>query len=177
MPGDGIDFRYVNHAVVITTGPHMVAWPTGAVVLEPPYTVAATVHKKRGRIFEGYGLVFGGDALDAPESEQSYSYFLVRGDGSFLIRRRERGAVPLLFGWTAHPAIQRDTEEEGRPNELRVEVGTDEVVFRVNGSEVQRVPTSDLRTRGLPGVRVSHDVELEVQEFTASHNAAGGDPG
>lgn len=173
-PSDGIDLRYVNSSVAITTGRHTVIWPVDATVLEPPYTVTATMHKRQGRIYEGYGLVFGGDPLDAPENEQAYSYFLVRGDGSFLVRRRERGNVPVLFGWTTHPAILRDTEAEGRPNELRVEVGTEDVVFRVNGQEVQKVPAVDLRTRGLPGIRVSHDVNLEVQGFTIHQGFEGG---
>jgi hypothetical protein len=174
MPSEGIEIRGEQPAV-ISTGPHTVLWPAEAAPLEPPYTVRALLTKQSGRIHEGYGLVFGGERLDRPEAEQAYSYFLIRGDGSFLIRRREGTALPILRGWTTDRAIRRDTDGAGQPNALEVAVGRDSVVFRVNGSEVARLPTSELRVTGMAGIRVAHDVTLEIDGFFAGPPSRSGE--
>lgn len=157
----------------LSTGPHTIAWVEGAGELEPPYAVSAAFHKRRGRLHEAYGLIFGGRELNAPEQEQVYSYFLVRGDGSFLIKRRVGAETPVVRDWTRHPAVIRDGEEGGRENVLAVEATAHEAVFHVNGQEVARVPAAELDLRGQAGVRVSHEVRVDVRDFRA---AAGGAP-
>lgn len=151
--------------IALQAGPHVIAWPKDETELTPPYTVRATLEKRAGRIHEGVGLLFGGTALEGPESGQQYSYFLTRGDGSFLIKQRRGAETPVVRDWTAHPAIRRDLDGVGRPNELRVDVGKEETVFFVNGAEVDRVPTDELQAAGRAGVRASHDVLLRVSDF------------
>jgi hypothetical protein len=160
-----------NGAFRVETGPHVILWPAGEAELAPPYTVRATLRKTTGRIHEGTGLLFGGTHLDRPEAEQGYSYFLTRGDGSFLIKLRRGAATPIVRDWTAHPAIRRDDDQGGHPNDLRVDVGTQETAFFVNGTEVARVPTAELETKGLAGLRVSHELQLEVSGFHAGPGA------
>jgi hypothetical protein len=157
-PGEG---------TTITTGPHTVLWPEGAAPLSPPYTVRASLRKTAGRLHEGYGLVFGGTGLDGAEAEQRYSYFLVRGDGSYLIKRRDGAQTPVVRDWTRHPDINRDANREGRPNDLEVRVGTDSVTFLVNGGPVAKVAASELAVQGIAGLRIAHDVVVEAQGFTA----------
>lgn len=169
-PADGARIRE-GDTLQVETGLHTVLWPAGQPPVQPPYTVRATLQKHAGRLHEGCGLVFGGSSLDAPEDRQRYSYFLVRGDGSFLIKRRVGTATPVVRAWTAHPAIRRDREDGGRPNDLVVHVGTQEVVFGINGVEVARVPASELDVRGIPGVRVAHEVQLSVAGFTVTPRA------
>jgi hypothetical protein len=165
-PSDGVELDAGTGGVVrVTTGPHAVLWPVGAGAVEPPYGVTALLRKQAGRTHEGYGLVFGGSGLEAPEEQQAYSYFLVRGDGSFLVRRREGAEVPIVRAWTAHAAVNRDDENGRATNELTVLVGEQEVVFLVNGQEVDRQPLDALRLEGTPGVRVAHDLQLEVADF------------
>lgn len=154
-------------ATVIETGPHTVLWPAGAAELAPPYSVRASLRKRAGRLHEGYGLIFGGTSLDGGEAEQRYSYFLVRGDGSFLIKRRDGAQTPVVRDWTRHPDITRDTNGQGRHNDLEVRVGADSVTFLVNGGTVATVPASELSVRGRAGLRISHDVVVEAQGFTA----------
>jgi len=158
----------------VETGLHTVLWPAGQQPVQPPYTVRATLQKHAGRLHEGCGLIFGGSSLDGPEAGQSYSYFLVRGDGSFLIKRRVGAETPVVRGWTAHPSIRRDREDGGRPNDLVVHVGTQEVVFGINGVEVARVPASELDVSGIPGVRVAHEVQLSVAGFTVTRRDSPG---
>lgn len=171
-PAEGVQVRE-GEALVVETGPHAVLWPAGAEALEPPYTIRARMRKPTGRLHEGYGIVIGGAPLDAPEEAQRYSYFLVRGDGSFLIKRRVGPETPVVRPWTFHPAIRRDTEEGGETNELAVRVGTENVVFLVNGVEVARVPASELDTRGIAGVRVAHDIRLVLAGFDVEPGPAG----
>jgi hypothetical protein len=167
-PREGAALEDRDGATVVVTGPHTVVWRLDEAPLQPPYRVRAVLHKQRGRIHEGYGIIFGGAVLDAPEEQQAYSYFLIRGDGSFLIRRREGPDLPILRPWTSNAAIARDTDQGGQPNELEVEVGRQTTVFRVNGAEVARLPSTELRVGGVPGLRVAHDVQLEIREFQVS---------
>jgi hypothetical protein len=153
--------------LVVTTGAHAVAWDGSAPALQPPYVVRARLEKRAGRLHEAIGLIFGGSGLDGAESGQVYSYFLVRGDGSFLVKKRQGAATPVVRDWTRHPVIRRDAQGVGRANDLEVAVTDSLVLFRVNGTEVARVPAADLSVRGIAGVRASHDVELLVTAFQA----------
>jgi hypothetical protein len=165
-PGAGLVVD--DSAMHITTGPHVVVWDTTTALLAPPYVVSATLQKQTGRLHEGVGLIFGASRLDRPENEQVYSYFLVRGDGSFLIKRRDGAATPVVRDWTRHPVVRRDADGSGRPNALEVSVSDSVAVFRINGTEVARVPAAELSTRGSAGVRAAHDLELTVTDFSAA---------
>ncbi|HEU0080143.1 MAG TPA: hypothetical protein VFQ76_21020 [Longimicrobiaceae bacterium] len=171
-PVEGVALRG-GEALSVETGPHVVLWRQGQAPVRPPYTVRARMQKVHGRLHEGYGIVIGGEALDGPESGQRYSYFLVRGDGSFLIRRRAGAEIPVVRPWTTDPAIRRDSEEGGRPNELEVRVAADSVSFLVNGRQVARVGASEVDASGIPGVRVAHQVQLQLTGFSVETGGAG----
>jgi hypothetical protein len=155
----------------VEAGPHSVVWPAGAVPIAPPYTIRATLQKHTGRIHEGTGILFGGEGLDRAESEQKYAYFLTRGDGSFLIKQRDGANLIVVQDWTTHPAIRRDGEEGGRPNDLEVRATKTDAAFFVNGVEVARVPAEQLRLAGIAGLRVSHELQLEVTGFRVQPGA------
>lgn len=154
--------------LAVETGPHAILWDESAPELAPPYEVSATIRKRSGRLHEGTGLLFGGTGLEGPEAGQVYTYFLVRGDGSFLVKRRQGAQTPVVLDWTRHPGIRRDAEGGGRPNELRVAVGDTEAVFFINGREAARIPSSDLAVRGRAGLRAAHGVQIEVSGFRAA---------
>jgi hypothetical protein len=170
-PAAGPALSGAPDSVVIETGPHTILWPAGEQELAPPYTIRASFEKKRGRLHEGYGILFGGSGLDGPEAGQVYSYFLVRGDGSFLVKRRQGAETPVVRDWTQHPTIRRDVDETGQPNQLEVSVSDTVAIFRVNGTEVARVPTAELSVRGMAGVRTSHECLLVVRRFRAEPGA------
>jgi hypothetical protein len=153
---------------VVETGPHTLLWQDGAPELAPPYTLRAEMRKRAGRLHEGYGVIFGGTGVDGAEAAQAYSYFLVRGDGSFLVKRRQGAETPVVRDWTRHPRINRDANGAGRTNVLEVAVGADSTVFRVNGAEVARVPSAELAVQGRAGLRIAHDVVVEVHGFSAA---------
>jgi hypothetical protein len=170
-PAQGVTVTQ-GEATTVETGPHAVLWPEGAAELAPPYTLRADLRKRSGRLHEGFGLVFGGTGLEGAEAAQAYSYFLVRGDGSFLIKRRTGAETPVVRDWTRHPRINRDADGTGRPNVMEVRVGVDSTAFLVNDAEVAKVPSAELAVRGTAGLRVSHDVVLEVRGFRAAADSA-----
>lgn len=152
---------------VVETGPHTLLWQAGTPELAPPYAIRAEMRKRAGRLHEGYGIVFGGGALDGAEAAHAYSYFLVRGDGSFLIKRRAGAETPVVRDWTRHPRINRDVDGTGRPNVLEVRVDADSAAFVVNGAEVARVPAAQVGGRGRAGLRIAHDMVVEVRGYSA----------
>jgi len=170
-PAAGVDLAVAGDSLVVETGPHTILWPAAGGELAPPYTVRAVFEKREGRLHEGYGLLFGGSGLDGPEAGQVYSYFLVRGDGAFLVKRRQGMETPVVRDWTQQAALNRDGEETGRPNELEVRVTEADAAFFVNGTEVARVPAAELSLRGLAGVRTAHEVALVVRGFRAEPGA------
>ncbi|HEX2189420.1 MAG TPA: hypothetical protein VHG51_11005 [Longimicrobiaceae bacterium] len=170
-PTEGVALRGAD-TLLVETGPHLVLWREGQEPLVPPYTVRARMQKLHGRLHEGYGIVFGGEGLEGPEEAQRYSYFLVRGDGSFLVKRRAGPETPVVRPWTTHSSIRRDTEEGGLPNQVEVQVAADSVRFLVNGAEVAAVPASEVDVRGVPGLRVAHQVQLQLSGFAVEPGAA-----
>ncbi len=111
---------------------------------------------------EAYGVVIGGSSLDAPT--QTYSYFLVRGTGEYFIASRNGDERVKVVDWTAHPAINAEDDSGTQVNVLGIEVAGDEVIFRVNGTEVTRQPTSQVATNGIFGFRVNHNLDVMIDQ-------------
>lgn len=149
----------------ILTGPHVDLWQDGAANLGGSYIVRASLRKISGRRHEGYGLLFGGSRLGTDSAR--YSYVMIRGDGRVLIKKRDGGATPVVRDWAAAPAVRADDRDDQAENTLEVRVGPREVVVLANGREVARVPSAELFTAGVAGLRVSHAMALEVRGFAA----------
>lgn len=116
---------------------------------------------------ESFGIFVGGRNLDDPAT-RSYSYFMVRGTGEYLLRRREGEEVPMVAGWTAHPAVPaQDTDGRGTYR-LEIRSAPDSVRFAVNGTVVASVAASEFPTAGIAGIRVSHNTRLRVQPISIS---------
>jgi hypothetical protein len=45
-------------------------------------------------------------------------------------------------------------------------VAGDEVVFKVNGAEVKRLPKSKLHTDGMYGFRIGHNLDVDVDQLS-----------
>jgi len=70
----------------------------------------------------------------------------VRRDGSYMIRERAGAEVLDVQGWTEHDAVPSWEDREAGAGtvayRLAVEVGPEDVVFRVNDTEVDRAPAA-----------------------------------
>ena len=69
---------------------------------------------------EAYGLFIGGSNLAA--ASQKYTYFLVRQDGKFLIKRRDGAQTPNIMDWTASPAVKKTERAAKGVNALSIDV-------------------------------------------------------
>lgn len=109
---------------------------------------------------EAYGLLFGGRNLDGPN--QAYSYFLIRGDGSYLVKRRDGAETSTVVEWTSNDAIVPLQSDGQAKNTLAVEAGPETVDFFVNGTKVTSVPRDRLLVDGIVGLRVNHGLNIHV---------------
>ena len=114
----------------------------------------------------GTGLIFGGK--DMQGADQVYSYFLVRGDGSYIIKTRTGSSTTEIRGWTKNAAIN-ESEVANMTNEVAVSVADGNVIFTVNGTEVDRVPVADLYTDGIVGLRLNHNLDMHIDGFKIEH--------
>jgi hypothetical protein len=116
-----------------------------------------------------YGLVFGGSELGGPR--QTYLYFLVAQDGTWLIKRRAGNETTQdVVVKTAHAAVKKPDAGGMSTNALELRVLADKIEYVVNNTVVHTTPKSGMtaKTDGLYGVRVNHQLEVRVDGLTMS---------
>ena len=113
---------------------------------------------------EAYGLIIGGANLEG--AGQKYTYFLIRQDGKYLIKRRAGESTPTVADWTDNAAIRKADNSGKMSNTLAIEVGKDKVRFLVNGTEVTTADTAKVDTAGIAGLRINHNLNVHVEGFT-----------
>jgi hypothetical protein len=109
-----------------------------------------------------YGLVFGGSGLDG--AAQSYVYFLVAQDGTWLVKRRTGDAATDVLPKTASNAVKKPDASGQSINALEVRVMADKIELVVNGTVVNSMPRSAQtpKTDGIYGIRVNHLLDVQV---------------
>jgi hypothetical protein len=128
-----------------------------------------------------YGLFIGGRALEG--ADQSYLYFVVAQDGSFLIRKRAGDRVPDPnapargrggrgpqantedVARSKHAAVRQPGTDGTSANTLEIRVAGDTLNFAVNGTVVHTMPKGDVVTDGIYGIRVNHLLNVEITDF------------
>jgi hypothetical protein len=116
-----------------------------------------------------YGLVFGGSDLEGPK--QSYLYFLVAQDGTWLLKRRDGDAATSDVSPRAANAAVKKPDASGKStNALEVRVSADKIEYLVNGTVVNTTPKTGptAKTDGAYGIRVNHLLEVQVDDFGVS---------
>ena len=113
---------------------------------------------------EAYGLIIGGADLEG--AAQKYTYFLIRQDGKYLIKRRAGDQTPTIADWTDSAAIKKADSSGKMSNTLAVDVGKDKVRFLVNGTEVAAADTAKVDAAGIAGLRINHNLNVHVEGFT-----------
>lgn len=160
------DVRFIESgsSLQVTSGPPGIYWAADRTATGS-YTVGATLTQlAKGEHREGYGLLVGGTDLTGPA--QRYTYFLLRQDGKFLIKQREGATTRGMTDWTAHPAIKSFGPDGRMSNECAIVVGDDTVRFLINGTEVAQQPRKDLFTDGIVGLRINHQLDVQVDGLT-----------
>ena len=151
----GSGFHATNPQAAVYWNPANTA--TGSYTLKGTFTLM----KPSGHT-NYYGLVFGGSAIEGPQ--ESYLYFVVAQDGTWLIKRRGGDAAPTVSAKTPSDAVKKPDASGQSTNALEVRVGSDKIEFVVNGVLVSTQPKSGAtaKTDGIYGIRVNHLLEVQV---------------
>jgi hypothetical protein len=167
-PITNVKFVKMGEGWHVTLGPAAVIY-RDADKASGNYRVSATFTQSKSQYPEGYGLVIGGSSLS--EAGQRYTYFLVRNDGKFIIKKRngpdERGKNPanVTDGWTDNAAIHKAGDDGKATNELAINISGGKASFLVNGKEVYSADASTVDTNGIAGLRVNHNLDVQVADF------------
>lgn len=150
----------------VTTGPAVILYRADTDGSGPFHTLATFTQTKPAEHPEGYGLLVGGQGLDG--AAQRYLYFLVRQDGSYLIKRRDgEKTSDVSKGWVPHAAVKKPDAKGTATNLLEVDHKRNEsrVAFLVNGKEVFATDPKGLPLDGIVGLRVNHNLDLHIEGF------------
>jgi len=150
----------------LTLGPAVILYREDSGGTEPFHTLATFTQTRKSEHPEGYGLFFGGRALEG--SEQKYTYFLVRQDGSYLIKRRDgEKTSEVSKGWVKHPAVKQPDAKGVATNLLEIDNKRDpsKVTFMVNGQGVHTADAKTMDPGGSVGIRANHNLDLHIQGF------------
>jgi hypothetical protein len=145
----------------VTSGPAAIYWSASQSV-KGPFTASTTITQTKAPTHpEAYGIIFGGKGLEG--ADQSYYYFLVRGDGKFLVNHRAGDQVHKLVPWTENAAVKQQDAAGKSTNTLTVDASkADSVRLLVNGTQVSALKAS---ADGTVGLRVNHNLDVHISDF------------
>jgi hypothetical protein len=157
----GSGFHCTNPQAAVYWNPANTA--TGTYTLKGTFTLM----KPSGHV-NYYGLVFGGSGIEG--ADQSYVYFEVAQDGTWLVKRRNAEASPTVTAKTPSDLVKKPDGTGKSTNVLEVRVGADKVDFVVNGTVVHSEPKTGAlaKTDGVYGIRINHLLEVQVDNFGIS---------
>jgi len=155
----GSGFHATNPAAAVYWNPANAA--TGNYTLQGTFTLM----KPSGHV-NYYGLVFGGSGLEG--AEQSYTYFLVAQNGTWLVKKMNGASAVGVLPKTPNDAVKKPDDTGKSTNALEVRVGAANVDFVVNGAVVKSMPRADVKTDGTYGIRVNHLLEVQIDGFGVS---------
>jgi hypothetical protein len=159
-----VKFVTMGSGVHATLGPAVILYRTTDAVTGEFHTVATFIQTRAPKHPEAYGLFIGGQALDGPGLK--YTYFLVRGDGEFIIKRRNGPADPATIApWTENAAIAKADANGVAKNELSILVSRGKVSFLVNGKQVYSAAADAVEPKGVVGLRINHNLDVHVDGF------------
>jgi hypothetical protein len=156
----------MGQGIHVTLGPAIVLHREKSAGNGPFHTLATFTQTRKAAHPEGYGLFYGGQALDG--AGQKYTYFLVRQDGSYLVKRREGAkTTEVTKGWVVSPAVKQLDARGTATNLLEIDAKRDpsKVVFMVNGQPVYSMEAKATDVNGVVGIRVNHNLDLQIDGF------------
>lgn len=150
----------------VQTGPAHVVWAAGDTA-SGRFTARTRITQLEAPSHpEAFGLFVGGQDLEG--AGQRYTYFVVRGTGEYLIRVREGADTRDVRGWTAAPALPKQDGSGRATYDLAVRADADSTRFLVGDTPVHAVAAGTVPTDGVVGVRINHNLRLEVRPITVS---------
>jgi hypothetical protein len=170
-PDEGGDPSKIRFAVMepgyhLTLGPATILYRAEDLAKGPFHTLATFHQVKKPRHPEGYGLFIGGKQLEG--KNQTYTYFLVREDGAYLIKQRKGDSTSAVTkGWTPSSAVKKADAQGKATNLLEIDAKQDpkKVDFKVNGQSVYSAPADMIDLTGIVGIRVNHTLDVHIEGF------------
>jgi hypothetical protein len=150
----------------VTLGPAVILYRASQEGKGPFHTLATFTQMKPAAHPEGYGLFYGGTGLDG--AGQKYTYFLVRQDGTYLVKQREGDkTTEITKGWAASPAVHKPDAQGTATNMLEIDHKQDpsKYVFLVNGEPVYSLDAKASNADGAVGLRINHNLDVRVEGF------------
>ena len=147
----------------VTTGPAVILWRAADQGAASFHVEGTFTQTKAPTHAEAYGLIVGGKDLSG--DGQTYTYFIVRQDGKFMIRQRVGPGTKDVMPWTDNAAIVKADSAGKATNTLEILVGKDKVTFSVNGKEVHAMPAAAGGMDGVAGLRVNHNLDVHIEKF------------
>ena len=148
----------------VTTGPAAIYWD-GKTASKGPFTATVTIRQTKAPEHpEAYGIFFMGH--DLTSAGQNYAYFIVRGDGKFMVNHRAGGVVHKIVPWTDNAAVNKADAKGVATNTLTVNAGKDSIRLLVNGKQVHALGGDHFgNTDGIVGVRVNHNLDVHITDL------------
>jgi hypothetical protein len=162
----GAKIETMGKGLHVTTGPAVILYRADTDGKGPFHTLATFTQTKPSKHPEGYGLFVGGKGLDG--AAQQYVYFLVRQDGSYLIKRRYgEKTSDVSKGWVQHASVKKPDAKGTATNLLEVDNKRDpsRVAFLVNGKEVYATDAKEMALDGMVGIRTNHNLDVHIEGF------------
>lgn len=169
QPADIAQANYVVHGArwEVTTGPAHIVYATRDTA-SGSYTVSATMDQmEKPQHPEAYGIFIGGSNLDQLTG-QTYTYFIVRHTGEYMVRVREGATTRTVAEWTASPEVPKSGDDGKASYRLAARVDADSVHFLVNDRQVTAVSKASVPAAGVFGMRINHSLHLMVTPPTMS---------
>jgi hypothetical protein len=165
-PATNVKIVPMGEGIHVTLGPAIILYRAQHAGEGPFHTLATFTQTKKAKHAEGYGLFYGGQALDG--AAETYTYFLVRQDGSYLVKRRDgEKTTEITKGWVPSAAVHKPDAKGTATNKLEIDNKRDpsKVVFLVNGEPVYTLDAKATQTKGSVGLRVNHNLDVHIEGF------------
>jgi hypothetical protein len=165
-PATNVKIVPMGEGIHVTLGPAIILYRAQHAGEGPFHTLATFTQTKKAKHAEGYGLFYGGQALDG--AAETYTYFLVRQDGSYLVKRRNgEKTSEITKGWVPSAAVHKPEAKGTATNKLEIDNKRDpsKVVFLVNGEPVYTLDAKATQTKGSVGLRVNHNLDVHIEGF------------
>ena len=155
----GIKFAAMGPGFHVTPGASGIVYREADKAGNKFHTLATFTQTKPTAHPEGYGMFFAGKDL---AGNQQYIYFLIRGDGKFLVKKRSGAETSNLADWTDNAAILKVDSAGKATNKLEIDAAGPKVALKVNGKTVHEVDLTD--RAGIIGLRLNHGLDVHIAE-------------
>lgn len=148
----------------VTTGPAHILFAAGDTAVNK-YSVSATFEQLQAPSHpEAFGVFIGGSDLNGPTVK--YTYFIVRGDGSYMVKVRDGANTRTITNWTAQASIPKQDAAGKGLYGIKIDVRDSVANVSVNGVPITTISGKDAPLNGITGVRVNHNLHLMVTPVT-----------